>query len=193
MSQPRIDHRRRHICLAALACSVVAPAGAQVVGADHGRVDPPVPMPAIALRCADGTSTNLAALLRGRATALHLMFTTCSTVCPIQGAIFARVQSLLPDQDARGIQLLSIGIDPGSDSPPSMRAWLKRYDARAGWTAAAPESDGLDAVLGLFGQGRNAVENHTTQVNIIDRKANLVFRTPPLPSPDSLAELLRRV
>jgi len=176
-----------------MAYGAATPAGAQLVQADHGRVTPPVPIPAIALRCADGSATNLAALLQGRATALHLIFTACSTVCPIQGAIFARVQALLPDQAVRGIQLLSIGIDPDSDAPPSLRAWLQRYDARPGWTAAAPEGKGLDAVLGIFGQGRNAVESHSTQVNIIDRKAQLVFRTPPLPSAEALADILRRV
>jgi protein SCO1/2 len=48
-------------------------------------------------------------------------------------------------------------------------------------------------MLDLFGQGRNALENHATQVNIIDRRADLVFRTPELPSADAIANMLRRV
>jgi protein SCO1/2 len=48
-------------------------------------------------------------------------------------------------------------------------------------------------MLDVFGQGRNALESHTTQVNIINRQGDLVFRTPELPSAEAIADLLRRV
>ena len=135
----------------------------------------------------------MAALLQGRATALHLMFTGCSTVCPIQGAVFQRVQELLPDQLAPSRQLLSLSIDPLGDTPAAMSAWLRRFKAQDGWIAAAPAPRDLDRILELFGQGRNAVESHSTQVNIINRQGELVWRTPQLPSAESIADLLRRV
>ena len=153
-----------------------------------------MPVPDILVRRAsDGTAAGLAGLLRGRVTALHLMFTSCSTVCPMEGAIFERVQALLPDQESRGIQLMSLSIDPVVDTPRAMRAWLDRFEARDGWIAVAPKSKDLGQMLNLFSQGRNAVDNHATQVNIIDRRGDLVFRTPELPSADSVANILRRV
>jgi protein SCO1/2 len=194
------DLARRHVCVSAAAVcaaalgSGVGHAGVALVAADHGRVDPPVAVPDIAVhRAGGGVVARLAALLRGRATALHLMFTGCSSVCPIQGAIFQQVQALLPDQQARRIQLMSLSIDPLDDTPRAMRAWLARFGARDGWVAVAPEPKDLDLVLDLFGQGRNAVESHATQVNIIDRHGELVFRTPQLPSADAIANILRRV
>jgi protein SCO1/2 len=132
-------------------------------------------------------------LLQGHVTALHLMFTGCSTVCPIQGAIFQRVQSLLPDQQERRIQLVSLSIDPLEDTPHAMRAWLERFDARAGWIAIAPEPADLGRLQDLFGQGPNAVESHVTQVSIINRRGELVFRTEQLPAADAVAGLLRKV
>lgn len=195
------DRARRRLCVgAAAACAaalgggLAAAARAAWVAADHGRVDPPVPVPDLRVRRAgDGAPAGLAALLRGRATALHLMFTGCSSVCPIQGATFERVQALLPDQQVRGIQLLSLSIDPQGDTPRAMRAWLERFGARAGWIAVAPEPEDLDAMLDLFGHGRNSLDTHSTRVNIIDRRADLVFRTPELPSADAIAGILRRV
>jgi len=190
---------RRRVCLSAAAWAAVmgaAPrprAHAAVTAADHGRVDPPLPVPDVPVRCADGATQGLAALLRGRATALHLMFTGCSTVCPIQGVIFQRVQELIPDQRERGIQLLSVSIDPFGDTPAALAAWLQRFDAHAGWTAVAPKPSYLDRLLELFGQGRQAVENHATQVSIVNRRGELVFKTQQLPAADSIAELLRKV
>jgi protein SCO1/2 len=201
MNKSTIDIVRRQVCAgaagacaAALGLGMTPHARAALVAADHGRVDPPVPIPDIPVRrSGDGASAGLAALLRGRATALHLMFTGCSSVCPIQGAIFERVQELLPDLKPRGIQLMSLSIDPLADTPRAMRAWLRRFDAREGWIAVAPNPKDLDEVLDLFGQGRNAVEAHATQVNIIDRRADLVFRTPELPSADAIAGILQRI
>ncbi len=200
MQRPRIDLTRRRVLsgaaasLAAVACASVVPrALAQAVGADHGRVDPPVPIPDISMHCADGTTANLAAVVHGRVTALHLMFTGCSSVCPIQGAIFQRVQSLLTDQRERGIQLLSVAVDPVGDTPAAMRSWLQRFDAREGWSAMVPNAPDLELVLNLFGAGRNAIANHSTQVNIIDRRGELIWRSGSLPSPESIADILRKV
>ena len=200
MSRAKTDLTRRRICSGMLAACTQAlifagspRATAQLVNADHGRINPPVPMPDVTVRCADGRAASLAALVQGRATALHLMFTGCSTVCPIQGAIFQRLQSLLSDQVARGIQLLSLSIDPQGDTPAAMRSWLQRFDAHDGWIAVAPDSKDLDRLLELFGQGRNPVESHATQVNIIDRRGELVWRTRELPSADSIADILRKV
>jgi protein SCO1/2 len=200
MKKSSIDLSRRRVCVgAAAACALlglaVAPhARAEYVTADHGRVDPPVPVPDIMVRRArGGAAASLAGLLKGRATALHLMFTTCSSVCPIQGAIFERVQDLLLDQQARGIQLMSLSIDPLVDTPGAMRAWLERFGARSGWLAVAPQPQDLDRLLDLFGAGRDSIDNHDTQVNIIDRRGDLVFRTPELPSAEAIADILRKV
>ncbi len=199
MKRANTDLARRQVCVsAAAACASIlgwgmARANAAEVAADHGRVEPPVPIPDIPVRRADGAAAGLAEMLRGRATALHLMFTGCSSVCPIQGAIFERVQALLPDQQARAIQLISLSIDPLLDTPLAMREWLERYDAREGWTAVAPDAKDVGRMLDVFGQGRNALESHTTQVNIINRQGDLVFRTPELPSAEAIADLLRRV
>jgi protein SCO1/2 len=199
-----VDPARRRVCAGAAAWAgawAVGAAGACIapqaralpVIADHGRIDPPVPLPDVPVRRAEGGWSSLADMVRGHATALHLMFTGCSTVCPIQGAIFERVQSLLPDRLERGIQLLSLGIDPLGDTPDAMRTWLARFDAREGWTAAAPRASDLIRLLDLFGQGRSAIERHATQVSIIDRRGQLVFKTRELPSADSIAYILRRV
>jgi protein SCO1/2 len=201
MVKSSTDFARRQVCVGAAAACLSAlgvgfapHARAAPITADHGRVDPPVPIPDVTVcRAGDGASAGLAGLLRGRATALHLMFTGCSSVCPIQGAIFQRVQELLPDQQKRGIQLMSLSIDPLVDTPRAMQAWLERFAARDGWIAVAPKQQDLTRILDLFGQGRDTVDSHATQVNLIDRRGDLVFRTPQLPSAEAIANMLRRV
>ena len=162
-------------------------------GSEHGRVRPPVPAPDIPLVGHDGVATTLPRLLAERATALQVMFTACTTTCPIQGAIFARVQKLIPDQVARGIQLVSLSVDPAHDTSAALARWLRRFGARPGWRAASPRPADVEQVRTFFGAGRTATDNHSTQVQLFDRTGSLVWRTGELPEAEEIAALLRRV
>jgi protein SCO1/2 len=88
---------------------------------------------------------------------------------------------------------MSLSIDPLGDTPRALRAWLDRFDAREDWTAVAPRAEDLERLRDFFGPGRTAGDSHATQVNIIDRRGHLVFRTPELPSADAIANILRKV
>ena len=188
-----VSRRRLLQAIASASASLVAarlPALELTSNIEHGRVDPPLLLPSLPMRCADGTVSDLASLTRGFATAAHLMFTGCSSTCPIQAAIFQRVQSLLPQDRAHQIRLLSISIDPVRDTPRELKVWLVRLGARPGWTAAVPASTDMPQILQLFGLGRINISDHTTQVQIIDRSGRLIWRTGALPPPESVVDIL---
>jgi len=167
---------------------------AQTPTNDHdNRVSPPRPVPDVRVRCDDGKTVGLAALLRGRATALQFVFTECTTTCPIEGATFARVQQLVPDLTERSIHLLSLSIDPDADSPEALRKWLARYHARPGWIAATLLSGDVETIRSFFGDGAQAIANHSTRVQIINRRGEWIWRTFDLPSPESIADILQKI
>ncbi|HVV16895.1 MAG TPA: SCO family protein [Polyangia bacterium] len=192
MSRRGTFSRRALLAGAAVLPAIRLARGAEPA-ADHGRIRPPVPAPDIPLVGNDGGATTLPRLLAARATALQVMFTACRTTCPIQGAIFARVQKLIPDQVARGIQLVSLSVDPAHDTSAALTRWLRRFGARPGWRAAAPRPADVDQVRAFFGAGRTASDNHSTQVQLFDRAGALVWRTGELPEAEEVAALLRRI
>jgi protein SCO1/2 len=175
--------------------AVIAPSlsSAQSPPDDHGRVKPPIPVPDVALVRHDGVATTLPALVNRRATAVQLMFTSCTMTCPIQGAIFERVQRLIPDQVARGIQLLSLSVDPRNDTPEALRNWLHRFHAGPAWIAAAPRVNDTERVRAFGGPGRNPADNHSTQVHLLNREGLLVWRTFELPEAEEIAAILRKM
>jgi protein SCO1/2 len=160
---------------------------------DHGRIKPPVPVPDIPLLQYDGRNTSLGSLTLGHATAVQLMFTTCTTTCPIQAAIFQHVQSMLPDMAARKIQLLSLSVNPEDDNAPALAAWRSRFHAGPEWIAAAPTAASNADVQTFFGRANGSYADHSTQVNIVDRRGRLVWRTNELPAAEEIASILRRV
>jgi protein SCO1/2 len=163
------------------------------IESDHGRIKPPVPIPDIKLLQNSGAATTLAALAAGHATAIQLMFTQCTTTCPIQAAIFQRVQRLIPEMAAKNIQLLSLSVDPEADSPKAMSAWLKRFHAGPNWIGAAPSREDGPHLQNFFGRANGAFASHSTQVNIVDRKGRLVWRTIELPTAEEIANVLQKL
>ena len=161
-----------------------------------GPVVPARPMPAWPVTTHLGQASTLRALLQGRLTALQLMFTGCSATCPIQGAIFAEAQRRLGSGIA-GAQFVSLSIDPLSDTPAALAAWLKNLGARPGWAAAAPRMADLDALFALLGgpgtPNRAGPDPHTGQVYFVSRRGELVYRSTDLPPPEQVVLTLREL
>lgn len=155
--------------------------------APRGLVLPRVPAPYLPLTDTAGRSIGLPALLRGKVTAVQLMFAGCSSTCPIQGAVFAAVAQKVKAPD---VQLLSLTVDPLGDSPQALHSWLGRFGQHRLWTAGVPRVQDVDA-LSEFLRGVPPKKGaHSSQVFLFDRQTKLAFRTVDLPSPEHVVELL---
>jgi protein SCO1 len=143
-----------------------------------------------------GQATDLPALLRGKVSAVQLMFTGCSATCPLQGALFAQAQGLLQGALPTA-QFVSISIDPLGDTPTALDAWLRKFGAGPGWTAVLPQVADVAAIIERFGEGGekrpSGPDPHTGQVYLFDRRAELVLRTPSLPPAEQIVAALRAV
>lgn len=155
-----------------------------------GPVTPPLPASPWRLVDEREKALDLRRRLRGKVTALQLMFTGCSATCPIQGALFAAVAPRLDSPDA---QLLSISIDPLSDDPKALRSWLDRFGRHPAWHAARPEMRDVDPLLDFLRGRATGVDRHTAQVFLFDREARLLYRTPDMPSPAQVTSMLSQL
>ncbi|MEX3815274.1 SCO family protein [Paraburkholderia sp. BR13439] len=77
------------------------------------------------------------------------MFTGCSSVCPLQGALFSAVQQGIPRLGSQyPLRLISLSIDPLADSPGALRAWLERFDAGPARHAVRPRIGDVEEIRG---------------------------------------------
>jgi protein SCO1/2 len=165
---------------------------AQAIVQGHGQIKPPEPVPDVALLGSDGASTTFLRMVQGRATAVQLMYTSCTSICPIEAAIFQRVQNKLPDMAARGTQLLSLSVDSQTDSPAALAAWLRRFHAGPSWLAAVSGAQDALRLQDFFGKGSDSGD-HSNQVSILDRQGRLVWRTYELPTAEEIIGVLRKL
>lgn len=194
MPQPTACPRspKRRLCLLALALAASAAAPALAHG-QLGPVKPPRPLPAGLSVMYQGRRTSLRALLMGKTSAVQLMFAGCSSVCPVQGAMFAAVQAELGPGAVPALQLLSLSIDARGDDATALASWLRRFAAQPRWRAAALEESDLAVLQTLFGTASSSPAGHSTAVYFFDAHANLVWRTNELPGTREVAATLQRI
>jgi protein SCO1 len=73
-------------------------------------------------------------LVRGRVAALSFIFTTCTTICPLIGANLGRLQTELGQSLGQDISLISVSVDPATDTPQRLKAWGAQFGAKPGWS-----------------------------------------------------------
>jgi protein SCO1/2 len=107
-------------------------------------------------------------LVKGRVVAINFIFTSCTTICPLMGARFARLQQLAPP----GVSLISVSIDPTTDNPARLSAWSKRLGARPGWTLVTGAKADMDALTQSLGSSSPNPADHAALILIVDDRTN---------------------
>lgn len=159
--------------------------------AAHGRIEPPQPVPDLSLLRDDGGRTTLARQLGGRITAVHFMFTACTSVCPILGATFGQVQERLQANRSARLQLLSLSVDALGETPSTLQAWRRRMGAVERWRAAVPRPADADRMTRwAAGPVPFSFDVHSSQVLLFDGAARLVFRSAELPQAEQIVRLM---
>lgn len=68
---------------------------------------------------------------------MHFVFTGCSSTCPTQVAELAAMRAALPVEVRGRVSLLSVTVDPVSDTPERLAAYAQRLGAaHPGWAFA---------------------------------------------------------
>jgi len=144
--------------------------------------------PPLRLTGSDGREVTLPALLRGHTTAVQLMFTGCSTTCPVQGALFAALAARGGPQ-----RLLSISIDVLGDTPARLAAWQAQFGpAPAHWQTAVASVADVDRLASYLKGASAKPGTHTAQVFVFDAQARLRHRSADAPALGEVVAMLAR-
>ena len=128
-------------------------------------------------------------LVRDRVVAMNFIFTSCTTICPIMGTRFARVQSLLGAR-AKNVVFLSVSIDPVNDTPKALAAWSKRLGGGAGWTLVTGTKADTNVLLRALGAGISDPASHSPLTLVGDDRSGSWQRIDGLAEPARLTAIL---
>jgi len=129
-------------------------------------------------------------LVKGKTVAINFIFTNCTTICPPLGATFARLQRELAGKD---VHLISVSVDPLTDTPERLKSWGAKFKAADGWTFVTgnkPEIDELLRALGTYSARR---EDHTPSVIVGNDAKDVWTRSYGLAKTTQMLSLIENV
>jgi len=102
-------------------------------------------------------------LLQGKVVIINSFFATCQGSCLPLNRNLEKVQEALGDRLGKDVNIISLSVDPTVDTPPLLKAYAKKLNARPGWYFLTGEKQNVDFVLKKLGQ---FVDNKQDHLNI---------------------------
>ncbi|MDT7540218.1 MAG: hypothetical protein QOE33_122 [Acidobacteriota bacterium] len=128
-------------------------------------------------------------LVKGKTVAINFIFTTCTTICPPMTATFRRVQ-----QDMAGlplhVELISVSVDPITDTPERLRDFAAKFKAGPGWTFVTGDKTEIDSLLQALGAAVDDKNDHTPMILVGNDPAGYWTRAYGLSSPAALVKVM---
>jgi protein SCO1/2 len=114
-------------------------------------------------------------VLKGKTVVVNAFFTTCTSVCPPMNRNMEKIQEALGDRLGKDVFLVSITVDPATDTPPRLKEYATKFHAKPGWTFLTGKKEHVDWALYKLGQYVEAKDDHKT-VFIIGNEATGLWK-----------------
>ena len=148
-------------------------------------------IPDVAVLDQDGTPKRFYTdLVKDKVVAVNFVFTTCTTICPPMGANFAKLQKLLGERAGRDVHLISVSVDPATDTPERMKAWGQKFGAGPGWTLVTGDREEITRLLKSLGVYTANISDHSPLVLMGNDARHQWTRAYGLAAPAKLADLI---
>jgi cytochrome oxidase Cu insertion factor (SCO1/SenC/PrrC family) len=170
-----------------------APAPPAAAPEDGEKVD--LDIPDVSLVDQEGRPVHFYSdLVRGKVVMINFIFTSCTTICPPMGATFGKLQQLLGDRAGRDVHLISVSVDPATDTPERLKAWRNKLGGGpAGWTLVTGERETVVQLLKALGVYTPNLNDHTPLVLAGNDPRGAWTRAYGLAAPAKLVELIDRL
>ena len=100
-------------------------------------------------------------LLQGRTVVIAAFFTACNGACPVMAEKLAGLQQWLGDRLGKDVYLLSVSVDPQTDTPARLKQYAVRLGARPGWFFLTGKKENVDWALYKLGHYVEHKEDHS--------------------------------
>jgi cytochrome oxidase Cu insertion factor (SCO1/SenC/PrrC family) len=170
-------------------CSTDAAAKAASAGKEKGAAGAAAKVTVVdrALQNQDGATVRFGRdVVGGDIVVMDFVFTTCTTICPILSAKFARIQEQLGDRLGKGVKLVSVSLDPVRDTPARLKAYGAKFKAGPGWSFLTGAKDDVDEVLKGLGAYVPNFQDHPPMVLVGDGKTGRWVRVNGFPDPKNI-------
>lgn len=155
---------------------------------DSAGVAPQIELRNLEMRDQHGSTVRFASDVIGdKIVALNFVYTSCQTACPVVSAIFSRLHEQLGEKLQSDVRLVSISINPLTDTPVKLNEQAGRYHAGPDWIWLTGEKQHIDAILKGLGAYTADYSSHAPLIIVGDPLNGRWTRFFSLPSPMMIA------
>lgn len=129
-------------------------------------------------------------LVKGKTVAINFIFTTCTAICPPLTATFRRVQQELEGSDPN-VQLISISVDPVTDTPQRLHDFAAKFKAAPGWVFVTGDRANIDSLLKALGAASPNKTDHPSTILILNESTGYRTRVYGLSPPSTILKLIK--
>ena len=101
-------------------------------------------------------------VLKNKVVVINTFFTTCKNICPPMNRNFEKIQEALGDRLGKDVFLVSITVDPETDTPTRLKEYGARFHARPGWLFLTGKKENIDWALYKLGQYVQTKDEHNS-------------------------------
>ena len=129
-------------------------------------------------------------LIQGKTVVVNFVYTRCKTFCPLLGRSFATLQESLGDRLGKEVSLISVSLDPQTDTPERLKAWGAQFGARPGWTLVTGDKRNLDTLLEALTGDPARRDNHSPAVLLGNYDQGTWIRESGFAAPEKVLAIL---
>ena len=132
-------------------------------------------------------------VLKDKVVVINTFFTTCTGVCPPINRNLEKMQEALGDRLGKDAFLVSMSVDPETDTPARLKEYSRRFHARPGWIFLTGKKENVDWALYKLGQYVETKDNHTNIIIIGNEPKGLWKKAFGLAKADELIKIVEDV
>ena len=129
-------------------------------------------------------------VLKDKVVIINAFFSTCTSVCPPINRNLEKVQDSLGDRLGKDVFLVSISVDPETDTPTRLKEYSQRFHARPGWLFLTGKKENVEWALYKLGQYVETKNDHSTIIIIGNEPKGLWKKALGLAKSDELIRIV---
>ncbi len=119
-----------------------------------------------------------------RIVVMDFIYTDCKTICPVLSQVMALVQEELDEELRQDVRLVSVSVDPATDTPARLKAHAEALGVGPGWLWLTGYKPDVSQVLDGLGVYTPDFTKHPGVVLVGDGRTGAWTRFYGFPSPD---------
>jgi protein SCO1/2 len=132
-------------------------------------------------------------LIKGKVVLINFMFTTCTYVCPRTTINLKAVQECLGERLGRDVFIISISVDPTTDTPELLAKYAETHRIKPGWYFLTGTKKNVDTVRSALGAYDEDKMQHTGVLIFGNEATGVWLKAVAMAKPAEIAAAVMRL